>query len=116
MSVVDLDKVDAIGQQDDDKSIVGMMLTDHLDWEQEYEHLMLLQEKINNYLGFIQSGQAQKMYPDTEIRQYRILLFFLYPITENCRKFIEAVNRQIQEINTQLILKTNGDTESIENE
>ena len=39
-------------------------IADHLDWEKEGEHLLLLQNKLNHYLEFIQSGQLVKAKPE----------------------------------------------------
>lgn len=103
MSVLDFNKVDGIAQKKGEKSTVLMLISDHLDWEQEYDHLLVLQEKINHYLDFIQSGQAQRRFSDT-IERYEILLAFLHPITENCRKFIHVINQQLQGENIQLVL------------
>ena len=103
MSVLDFNKVDGIAQKNGEKSTVLMLISDHLDWEQEYDHLLVLQEKINNYLDFIQSGQAQRGFSDA-IERYEILLAFLHPITESCRKFINVVNQQLQDENIQLVL------------
>ena len=32
-----------------------LTISDHLDWEEEGEHLLLLQDKLNHYLEFIES-------------------------------------------------------------
>lgn len=36
---------------------VTLTISDHLDWEQPREHLLVLQEKINFYLAYIESGR-----------------------------------------------------------
>ena len=108
MSILDFKKVDAIAQKNSDKSTVVMLITDHLNWEQEYDHLIVLQEKINNYLGFIQSGQGEQMFKDAIIKRYEILISFLYPITENCKKFIDSINQQLVKQNIQIIIYKNG--------
>ena len=43
-----------------------LVIADHLDWEEfdEGEHLLLLQEKLNTYLAFIDSGQLAKEKPE----------------------------------------------------
>ena len=54
MSVEDTDRVDFITQKE--HGIVKLIITDHLSWG-DAEHLYLLQEKINTYLTFIETGQ-----------------------------------------------------------
>ena len=62
MSVVDKDKVDGIALTED--KIIKLLITDHLSWEKEYEHLLILQEKINSYLAFCESDQYREIYPE----------------------------------------------------
>ena len=42
MSVVDDNTVDGIALTDDNEGIV-LLLSDHLDWDDEYNHLLILQ-------------------------------------------------------------------------
>ena len=49
-----------------------MLLTDHLDWENEKDHLLLLQDKINAYIGFIQDKQYESIYQDCHFSNYII--------------------------------------------
>lgn len=51
MSVVDNKTVDGIALTSDKNGII-LLITDHLDWNDEYQHLMILQEKINAYIFF----------------------------------------------------------------
>ena len=66
MSVVESGVVDGIGLADNET--MKMLITDHLDWQDEYQHLLMLQEKINSYIGFCESGQYQDVYADTSIK------------------------------------------------
>ena len=36
---------------------VRLIISDHLDWTEEGEHLLLLQSKLNSYLAFVESGE-----------------------------------------------------------
>lgn len=49
MSVVESNKIDAMGKSKEKKEL-SLLITDHLEWENEYEHLVILQDKINSYL------------------------------------------------------------------
>ena len=56
---------------DKDRNALCLLLTDHLAWEgkdalDEYEHLKLLQEKLNAYISFLESGQYKESYPNEE--------------------------------------------------
>ena len=43
MSVVDINKVDGIGISKDGNKLM-LLITDHLDWTNEYEHIIHLQK------------------------------------------------------------------------
>lgn len=102
MSIIETNKVDAMGISKDGKGLI-LLLTDHLDWQNEAEHLMLLQDKINAYLGFIESKQYLNTYPDIAIEYYVIDIRFKYKVTENCLKFLDVINTQLREHNIQVI-------------
>jgi len=57
MSIDEVNKIDMI-ITDKKKTRVGLVISDHLDWEEgEGEHLVLLQDKLNAYVHFIESGK-----------------------------------------------------------
>jgi hypothetical protein len=41
-----------------DTGYVSLTIIDDLDWSAEHTHLILLQEKLNTYLAFIESGEV----------------------------------------------------------
>ncbi len=51
MSVIESGQVDGIAASD--KKTLVLLITDPLDWENEHNHLILLQDKINSYIAFI---------------------------------------------------------------
>jgi hypothetical protein len=53
--------VDAI-DTDKDGNLVTLTITDHLAWGDD-QHLLLLQQKLNTYLAFIESGEIHATYP-----------------------------------------------------
>lgn len=60
MSVEDRDKIDIVARGKDGR--VRLIITDHLDWG-DAEHLFALQEKLNTYLAFIETGQIEDHAP-----------------------------------------------------
>ena len=74
-----------------------MLITDDIDWSEEYEHLLILQEKVNNYIAFCESGQYRQNY-DVEITHAIIEIHFKFDITENAEKFLNQVQNQISEL------------------
>lgn len=61
MSVEDRDKVDIVTECAD--GAVTLIITDHLHWG-DPEHLFALQEKLNTYLAFIETGQIADHAPE----------------------------------------------------
>ena len=68
MAVDDPKTVDVVSV-DRATSEVILDVTDHLDWSNEADHLMFLQNKINAYVAFIESGELEAAYPDAKGRQ-----------------------------------------------
>jgi hypothetical protein len=65
MAVTDLDQIDNISIGADCRCY--LTISDHLDWTDESEHLNYLQNKLNVYVGFIQSGQLNQEYQNLEL-------------------------------------------------
>ena len=110
MSVDKSDYIDAIAIEDDGKTLI-MMITDHLGWEADFEfdHLTILQEKINAYLWFIEAKQFKEVYPDIAFESFRIEIRFLYNMSENCMKFIDVINRQLSSENIVIVSEFDPD-------
>ena len=102
MSILDKNKIDGIGKSKTENKI-ALMIADHLDWENELQHLTLLQEKINDYISFIESGQIYNIYSDIKsIDGFIFELEFKYKITENCRKLLDVVSKSTQDLRIDL--------------
>lgn len=95
MSIIDLEKIDIIGTDPD--GFVRLTISDHLDWEDEEYHLRTLQDKINKYLEFIESGQIYEEYIDAKGKELRIDVISKYDFTEIANDFIRIVNDKLVE-------------------
>jgi hypothetical protein len=89
MSIEDKNNIDGIAISKDDEQKLMLLVTDHLDWQNEYEHLILLQDKINAYIGFLEIEQYKEVYPEKVFTLFCIEVHFKYETTNNCVKFIE---------------------------
>jgi hypothetical protein len=94
VSVVDLDKVDAAGK-DNNENALRLMITDHLDWEYEDIHLEILQDKINVYLQYIENKQYVEKHGDG-FEKFYIDIYFKEKIIEKCVDFLRVVTNQLQ--------------------
>lgn len=91
---------------DKERNALVMLLTDSFKWVggvgedilPEYNHLLMLQEKLNSYISFIEEKQYISNFPEAEVEMSVIEIHFMYDITENCKKFLQTVQQQISEL------------------
>ena len=86
MSVDQLDKIDIISTTPEDK--VMLTISDHLEWDDAGEHMLLLQDKLNVYLEFIEGGQIFEDYPQAKNKQLIISITMKYIPNENALVFL----------------------------
>lgn len=89
MTIEQIDTVDAIGVDKESNEVI-LTLIDHLEWDDQ--HMLLLQDKINTYLDFVESGQLVDIYPDAINKQVRINMVCIYKLSELAVEFIRKVN------------------------
>ena len=70
MTVEETDKIDFITTKKGSDT-VSLIVSDHLEWS-DPEHLHALQEKINTYLAFIESGELYQTYPNAQGKKLKI--------------------------------------------
>src|SRR5262245_49517249 len=77
---------------------VLVTLTDHLPWdeEDEGEHCLLLQEKFNTYLAYIEGGQILDQVPDALSRKIVINLVGKYPLGPMGKTFLRRAREVIE--------------------
>ncbi|MGE6599600.1 MULTISPECIES: DUF6572 domain-containing protein [Bacillus cereus group] len=93
MAVIDLDQIDAIGVEGKN---LKLLIIDYLDWEYEDMHLDVLQEKINNYLVYLEDKQYFKDYGDNFEKKI-IDIDFQHSVSENGLKFLNVVSSQLND-------------------
>ena len=92
---LDTGRIDGVAADNENK--LRMLLTDAIPWDNslpEHDHLTQLQEKINNYIMFYESKQYKEIYPDLKPDGAVIEIHFIGAVSENCEKFLHAVNSQ----------------------
>jgi hypothetical protein len=95
MSVEDKNKIDSISTNKED--VVVLTISDHLGWDDRNEHLLILQEKINSYMDFIESGQIYESYPSAVDKKIMIQIVFKYLPNETGDEFLMIVKEFINE-------------------
>lgn len=86
MTVENTSTVDAVGT-DTVTGEVRLSIFDHLPWDKD--HLRLLQDKINLYLGFIESGEIYASYPNAKGRPLVIDVYTKFRPTEDATRFLK---------------------------
>jgi hypothetical protein len=95
MAVDRTDKIDFIGV-DRRTGCVVLTISDHLPWIGAADgHLELLQEKLNAYLAFIESGQLIETYPDAAGRHVVINVVGKYDLSVPASEFLDYANAAV---------------------
>ncbi len=94
MTIEQLDVIDIIGF---DEVSATLVISDHLEWDSKNEKLLLLQEKLNKYLLFIESGELYEKHPEAEGKTVEIEMVSMYEPNEKATNFIEIANEIIKE-------------------
>jgi hypothetical protein len=80
-------------------SHILLTLVDDLDWSDEHGHLLALQEKLNTYLAFIESGEVferlaeevgRTVARDTPVK---VSILAKHPLPEHAKGFFEYAKR-----------------------
>jgi len=102
MSIEDTDKVDFVTIEYATGN-VRLTIFDHLDWQQdEGGHLLLLQEKINTYLQFVESGEMHSTLPATVGRNVIIGVDAKYPLTGEATVFFRKARPIVEGVGLSL--------------
>ncbi len=93
-------ELDAIGTVDNH---LELLLVDPLNWQEEIEgvHLEMLQEKLNNYIYFLESKQYLERYGDNFDKKV-IHITFQYSPSDNGLAFLVAVQKALQDTDMSL--------------
>ncbi|ABK88201.1 TPA: DUF6572 domain-containing protein [Bacillus cereus] len=101
MALHDTDQVDLVLIDDENENNVYLTIFDALNWENEEiegEHILLLQDKINTYLGFIESEEIYEKVPNTAGRKYFIIQVYAQHVPSYYgKKFYNMVSEQLGE-------------------
>lgn len=74
-----------------------LTISDHLPWdENEGSHLFLLQNKINAYLSFIESGELLEKVPNAKGRSIVINLVGQFPLSQKADAFLKKAQGAIE--------------------
>jgi hypothetical protein len=89
MSVDQSQVIDVVSKNK--KGTIVLSISDHLDWDETEKHLRVLQEKINTYLVFLDSGEVYRKYPEAKGCPIEIEVMFHYRPSPEARFFLAKV-------------------------
>jgi hypothetical protein len=96
MTVEDAGKIDFTAFKPDGDEML-LVISDHLGWDEfGGEHLLALQEKLNSYLAFIETGQLYRDVPKAVGRKIIIEVVGKSPLSEEAEKFYRLAGRAIE--------------------
>lgn len=93
MSVFETDQIDTMGVVNGN---LELLIIDTCNWEFEEEHFELLEDKLNNYLLYLDTKQYVPKYGD-DFDKIIISIHFMYNLVENAVKFLNVVSQQLAE-------------------
>ncbi|WP_339448544.1 DUF6572 domain-containing protein [Pseudomonas sp. EA_5y_Pfl2_R50] len=110
MSVTDAKIIDMWGIPKWDSSKIVLGISDHLAWRdkaEQGEHLQLLQDKINMYVAFIESGEIYTEIPGALGKSPIIRVQGKYELSEQGELFIDRAAEVLKEagIGFEFVLK-----------
>lgn len=84
------DTIDSLAYEQDTSSLI-LLLADGMDWSDMNRHLLLLQDKLNTYIWYIDSGQYKEKYPNVKSVELRVSFLFEEPAI--CHKLLERAKQ-----------------------
>jgi hypothetical protein len=94
MSVEQTDIIDFVSTAEG--GTVALSVSDHLSWADERSHLTQLQDKLNRYLDFINSGELVDKFPETADLRPVVRVYFVHAPTETAQEFLDKTAASIE--------------------
>lgn len=95
MPIDDKNVIDLVSINSEGKAV--LTISDHLEWNGENDHLLILQDKVNSYVDVLQNGQIYESYPEAKGRGFVIQLVMKCLPDENGRKFLDIITKFLKD-------------------
>jgi hypothetical protein len=106
MSVEEPGVIDIIASEEEGSDVM-LIVTDHLGWG-DREHLMKLQDKLNSYLAFIESGEIFEKYPKAKAKKIKLDVVCKFCPDEEGKKFFQLCREAIAKAGYEFSYRTSG--------
>lgn len=77
---------------------VFLVIVDELSWDNENEHLKMLEDKVNSYIKFYRSGQVLQLYPESEDYEVVITAVFKEELSEYAKVVASELGKSIENL------------------
>lgn len=101
MSALKTNQIDLIGT-DHTKGVVVFTITDHLEWDDDIAHLKQLQEKLNTYIAYVESGDLVADYPESKDLKVHFEIVFKHDLPESAKNFLAKAKNFLKTIEINL--------------
>ena len=107
LNIENTDTIDGMAYEQDTSSLI-LLLADGMDWSDMNRHLLLLQDKLNTYIWYIDSGQYEEKYPNVKSIEMRVSFLFEEP--KLCHRLLEKAKHVFMNVfeNVEMIVE-NGE-------
>lgn len=104
LNIENTDTIDGLAYEQDTSSLI-LLLADGMDWSDTNRHLLLLQEKLNAYIWYIDSRQYEEKYPN--VKRIELRVSFLFEEPEICHKLLERAKQVFMNVfeNVEMIVE-----------
>ena len=102
MTVCDVETID-FASLDHPANDLILTISDHLDWGDTLGHLLALQNKINTYVMFVESGEVYTQWPLAVGRKIKFRVVGKYPLNDEAKEFYEFANETLRKIGLELL-------------
>src|SRR5690349_4720495 len=96
MTIEQRNVVDIIGVNEKSGRVV-LAVSDHLEWSDDSEHLMMLQDKLNDYLSYIESGELYESFPKATGKEIEIRVVHKFVPNKEGEKFLRIAGEIVRE-------------------
>jgi hypothetical protein len=94
MSVEDLQVIDFVSIDLNGNAV--LTISDHLEWKEDNEHLLILQNKINAYLAAVENGDLYDNYPNAKDRKIVIDISLKYALNNDGETIMERIKEALK--------------------
>lgn len=101
MGIENANVIDFMGPEDSTGKVV-LTIADGMDWEDDLQHIWLLQEKVNAYTSFVESGQLTEERPEWASRKIVFEIVARYEPAPILAKFLAQARAVLAEIGVEI--------------